>query len=282
MVILGKIEIVSSLARKARTQYGRPSVVNEAKTRHSPSLDEADKARFEALAGEWWTKGGKFSALQAFNPARLDFITSHVKTWRTLDMGPFDALAGLSILDVGCGGGILSEPLARLGGGVTGIDPVAAAIDVAKAHAEKQSLIIDYRAATAEDLAHEKDLANEKAQFDIVIASEVIEHVADVPSFLSTCRLLVRDGGLLFISTLNRNMKSYALAIVAAERILGWIPHGTHEWKKFIKPEELDEFLSAAGFKTVRKSGIVFSPFSGNWQLSPSDMSVNYILVAEA
>ncbi len=248
----------------------------EAETRHSPSLDSAEVRHFEGLAKDWWNERGKFRGLHAFNPARLAFIVAEVHRWRDRQNPSFRPLDGLSVLDIGCGGGILSEPLARLGGTVTGIDPVEELIGVATTHAKKQGLGITYRAATAEDLA------SEGCVFDVVAASEVIEHVADVASFLKTCRALCKPGGLLIVSTLNRTSKSYGLAIVAAEQILGLAPKGTHDWKKFIKPEELEEALQQAGLKPLRRSGIVFKPLMGVWSLAETDLSMNYIMSAEA
>ncbi len=248
----------------------------EAETRHSPSLDTAELRHFEGLAKEWWDERGKFGGLHAFNPARLAFIVAEVQKWREKQTTSFRPLEGLSILDIGCGGGILSEPLARLGGSVTGIDPIEESIGVAMVHAKKQGLNISYRAAPAETLV------SEGCTFDVVVASEVIEHVADVDSFLKTCRALCRSRSLLILSTLNRTSKSYALAIVAAERILGLAPRGTHDWRKFIKPEELDAALKQAGFRPERRCGIVFKPLMGAWSLSDGDVSINYIVSAEA
>ncbi len=248
----------------------------KAETRRSASLDSDEVRHFEMLAKEWWSEGGKFRSLHAFNPARLSFIVEEIRRWRNGSQDRYRPFEGLSILDIGCGGGILSEPLARLGAAVTGIDPVAQSIEVAKAHAQTQGLEISYRAVTAEDLA------SEGATFDVVIASEVVEHVADLSTFLKTCRTLCKDKGLFFVSTLNRTMKSYALAIVAAEHILGLIPRGTHDWRKFIKPEELSGALSDVHFKEMRRSGIILNPIAGAWELSATDVSVNYILSAEA
>jgi 2-polyprenyl-6-hydroxyphenyl methylase/3-demethylubiquinone-9 3-methyltransferase len=247
----------------------------EAETRQSPSLDAEEVRRFEALAREWWDERGKFGALHAFNPARLSFVVEEAQRWRTLQNSAFRPLEGLTILDIGCGGGILSEPLARLGGGVTGIDPVAESIGVAEAHSQSLRLPIDYRCATAEDLVREG------RTFDLVIASEVVEHVADVSSFLGTCRSLCKPGALLILSTLNRTAKSYALAIVAAEQVLGLVPPGTHDWKKFIKPRELENYLEIAGFNVKRQSGIVLNPLKAAWTLSRADLSMNYIVSAE-
>jgi 2-polyprenyl-6-hydroxyphenyl methylase / 3-demethylubiquinone-9 3-methyltransferase len=248
----------------------------EAETRRSPSLDLSEIGRFEALAKEWWDEKGKFRGLHSFNPARIAFIIDEVRRWRSTPDSKFSCLQDLSILDIGCGGGILAEPLARLGANITGIDPVVDSIAIAITHAAKQNLAITYRAATAEDLVREGHI------FDVVVASEVIEHVADAPAFLGTCRALCRAGGRLFVSTLNRTSKSYGLAILAAEYVLGLVPRGTHEWKKFIRPEELETMLLAANFKTVRQCGIVFKPLKGSWILSELDLAINYIVAAEA
>ena len=248
----------------------------EAETRQSPSLDAEELRRFEQLAKEWWDQRGKLRALHAINPARLAFIAEEVRRWRPDHRTAFRPLEGLSAVDIGCGGGILSEPLARLGAHVTGIDPVQESIGVAKAHAQSSGLAIAYRTATAEDLVREGCI------FDAVIASEVVEHVADVDSFLKTCRALSKPGGLLILSTLNRTARSYGLAILAAERVLGLVPPGTHDWNKFIKPAELESALAVAGFKRISLAGIVFSPLSGEWKLSRTDMQVNYLVSAEA
>lgn len=248
----------------------------EAETGQSPSLDFQEMAHFEELAKEWWNEQGKFRALHAFNPARIAFIVDEVARWNRDRGRTGTGVEGLTVLDVGCGGGILSEPLARLGANVTGIDPVAESIRAAAAHANAVGLAIDYRATSAECLVREN------CAFDVLIASEVVEHVADLASFLKTCRTLSKPGALIVISTINRSVKSYGLVILAAEHALRLVPRGTHDWKKFIKPEELDASLNAAGFRRVRRSGIVFKPFAGSWELSAADLSVNYILSAEA
>jgi 2-polyprenyl-6-hydroxyphenyl methylase/3-demethylubiquinone-9 3-methyltransferase len=239
-------------------------------------LDTEEVRHFEGLAKEWWDERGKFRGLHAFNPARLTFIVEEIQRWRGNQGAAFRTLEGLSVLDIGCGGGILSEPLARLGANVTGIDPVEESIGVAATHSKRQGLTVHYRAATAEDLAREG------AIFDVAIASEVVEHVADAASFLNTCHALCKPCGLLILSTLNRTSKSYGLAILAAEHVFGLVPRGTHDWKKFIKPEELDAALSAAKFKTMRRSGLVYRPLTGAWSVSAGDLSVNYIVSAEA
>ncbi len=248
----------------------------EAETRRSPSLDAEELKRFERIATEWWDERGKLRALHAINPARLAFIVEEAKRWRPDQGLAFRPLDGLDVADIGCGGGILSEPLTRLGASVTGIDPIEESVGVAKAHAQGMGLSITYLTATAEDLVREGRV------FNAVVASEVVEHVADVGSFLRTCRSLCKPGGLLILSTLNRTAISYGLAILAAERVLGLVPPGTHDWKKFIKPEELDRVLEEAGFKRISLSGIVFNPLSGAWGLSETGLSVNYMASAEA
>lgn len=248
----------------------------EAEARRSPSLDEEELRRFERLASEWWDERGRLRALHAINPARLAFIVEEVKRWRGGQGTAFRPLDGLNVIDIGCGGGILSEPLTRLGAAVTGIDPVEESAGVARAHAQGAGLSINYRTATAEDIAREG------LTFDVVVASEVIEHVADLGSFLGTCRSLCKPGGLLILSTLNRTAKSYGLAIFAAERVLGLVPPGTHDWKKFIKPEELEAALERAGFQRLSFSGIVFNPLRGTWGLSETDLAMNYMASAEA
>ncbi len=232
--------------------------------------------RFEFLASEWWNERGKLRALHAINPARLAFIIEEVKRWRTGGEGSFRPLDGLNVIDIGCGGGILSEPMTRLGASVTGIDPAGESANSARAHAQAAGLSIVYRTATAEEVAREGH------SYDAVIASEVLEHVADVGSFLRTCRSLCKPGGLIILSTLNRTAKAYGLAILAAERLLGLVPPGTHEWKKFIKTEELEAALRDAGFKRLSFGGIVPNPLKATWELSETDLSVNYMVSAEA
>jgi 2-polyprenyl-6-hydroxyphenyl methylase / 3-demethylubiquinone-9 3-methyltransferase len=248
----------------------------EAGAGQSPSLDEEEVRRFERLASGWWDERGRFRALHAINPARLAFIVEEVNRWRPGQAGAFRPLEGLEVADIGCGGGILSEPMTRLGARVTGIDPVAESIGIARAHARGAGLSIAYLNATAEDLAREG------RTFDAIVASEVVEHVADLDSFLGTCRALVKPGGLLILSTLNRTAKAYGLAILAAERLLGLVPPGTHDWKKFKKPEELEAALGQTGFRRVSFGGIVLNPLMGTWGLSETDLAVNYMASAEA
>ena len=207
------------------------------------TLDAAEVERFERLSKAWWDPTGKFRPLHQIGPARLSFIRDELTRHFRLPAGGAQPFNGLKILDVGCGGGLISEPLTRLGAAVTGIDPGAENIAIARSHAEPQGLAIDYRVATVEDLAAEG------AEFDAVVCLEVVEHVPDVGEFLKACAALVRPGGLLVLSTINRTLKSYALAIVAAEYVLGWLPRGTHQWDRFVTPDELKRHLEAAGLR---------------------------------
>ena len=236
------------------------------------SLDRDEVHRFSERADRWWDPNGDFATLHRINPLRLAFIREHCLRHFGNSQS---ALAGRSALDVGCGGGILSEPLARMGAAVTGIDPSGPSIEAAKAHAQAGGLAIDYQALTAEVLAAEG------RRFDIVLAMEVLEHVADVPAFLGTCARLTKPGGLFFCATLNRTFKSYALAILGAEYVLRWVPIGTHDWHKFITPDELKSGLSRAGLTLAAIEGIVFDPLAGNWRRS-ADTDVNYMALAHA
>ncbi len=235
------------------------------------SVDDAEVGRFAALAERWWDTGGEFRALHKFNPVRLDFIRRHVAARFGRDPRNARCLEGLSLVDVGCGGGILCEPMARLGAAVTGIDPAEETIGTARVHAQGQGLDIDYRATTAEELA----AAGER--FDVVLAMEVIEHVADVPAFLATCAVLARPGGLVFAATINRTLKAYALAIIGAEYVLGWVPRGTHSYDKLVRPEEIEGPLRAAGLEEVERTGVVYSPLLDTWRTS-GDLNVNYMM----
>jgi len=238
------------------------------------TVDQAELDRFARMASDWWNPAGKFRPLHRFNPVRLTYIKEEACRRFGRDRNALDALAGLTLLDIGCGGGLLSEPLARLGAKVTGIDPAEKNIGVARLHAGQSGLSIDYRVATAEDLA----AAGER--FDIVLAMEVIEHVADVDLFLDACAKLVKPGGLLFVATLNRTLRSFALAIVGAEYVLRWLPVGTHQWDRFIKPEELTAGIERTGLRVVAETGVVYDPLADTWRLS-RDMAVNYAIVAE-
>jgi 2-polyprenyl-6-hydroxyphenyl methylase/3-demethylubiquinone-9 3-methyltransferase len=235
------------------------------------SVDPAEVAKFEAMAAEWWNPEGKFKPLHMLNPCRLDYITRQIAAEFGRDLKGTRAFAGLRLLDIGCGGGLLCEPMARLGAEVVGADAAARNIPVARLHAEEMALEIDYRHTTAEALA----AAGE--QFDVVLNMEVVEHVADPAAFVKTCRDLLKPGGLMICSTLNRNAKSFAMAIVGAEWVMRWLPKGTHDWSKFITPDELYGMLRGAGLEPVDRKGMVFSPLGWSWSLSDRDLSCNYV-----
>jgi 2-polyprenyl-6-hydroxyphenyl methylase / 3-demethylubiquinone-9 3-methyltransferase len=243
-----------------------------AKRQHS-SIDEAEVERFSRHAPDWWDARGPMAALHKFNPVRLAYIRDQATEHFDRDPKKLDCLKGLRMLDIGCGGGILSEPLARLGAQMVGADPSEENIAVAREHAEGSGVAIDYRATTAEELAE----AGER--FDVVLAMEVVEHVADVKSFVATCATMVKPGGLMIVATLNRTLKSFALAIVGAEYVLRWLPRGTHQWDKFVTPDELENAFERAGLDVIGERGVIYNLFSDRWQLS-SDMDVNYMLVA--
>jgi 2-polyprenyl-6-hydroxyphenyl methylase/3-demethylubiquinone-9 3-methyltransferase len=214
------------------------------------------------------------AALHKFNPVRLAYIRDRAADHFDRDRTRLDSLAGLRILDIGCGGGILCEPLARLGSTVVGADPSADNIAVARRHAGQSGLAIEYRETSAEALAQAGEI------FDIVLAMEVVEHVTDVGLFLNAAGAMVKPGGLLFVATINRTAKSFAFAIVGAEYVLGWLPRGTHRWDKFVTPKELDLAIEQSGLRLTRQTGVVYNPFAGRWQLS-ADVDVNYMVVAE-
>jgi 2-polyprenyl-6-hydroxyphenyl methylase/3-demethylubiquinone-9 3-methyltransferase len=240
----------------------------------SASVDDTEVERFSRHANDWWDVRGPMAALHKFNPVRLAYIRDKAAQRFARDPKKLDCLAGLRMLDIGCGGGILSEPLARLGAQMVGADPSAENIAAAAAHAEQSGVAVDYRATTAEELA----AANER--FDMVLAMEVVEHVADVKSFVATCASMVKPGGLMIAATLNRTLKSFALAIVGAEYVLRWLPRGTHQWDKFVTPNELELALERAGLDVTGERGVIYNLLADRWQLS-SDMDVNYMLVAE-
>ncbi|MCB1335663.1 MAG: bifunctional 2-polyprenyl-6-hydroxyphenol methylase/3-demethylubiquinol 3-O-methyltransferase UbiG [Roseivivax sp.] len=235
------------------------------------TVDPAEIAKFEAMAAEWWDPEGKFKPLHMLNPCRLDYITQQIAGEYDRNLNDLRPFEGLRILDIGCGGGLLSEPMARLGATVVGVDAAERNIPVAQAHARQSGLDIDYRHTTAEALA----AAGES--FDVVLNMEVVEHVADPLAYLSACRALLKPGGLHLCSTINRNPKSFAMAIVGAEYVMRWLPRGTHEWAKFITPDELFELLRNAGLEPVDRKGFQFNPISWTWRLSDRDLSVNYV-----
>ncbi|CAM8670812.1 UbiG 2-polyprenyl-3-methyl-5-hydroxy-6-metoxy-1,4-benzoquinol methylase [Paracoccaceae bacterium] len=235
------------------------------------TIDPAEVAKFEAMAAEWWDPNGKFKPLHLMNPCRLDYITSQIAAEFDRNLAGPAPFAGLRILDIGCGGGLLSEPMARLGATVVGADAAPRNIPVAQVHAEQSGLSIDYRHTTAEDLA----AAGE--QFDVVLNMEVVEHVADPLAYLTACQQLLKPGGLMICSTLNRNTKSFLMAIIGAEWVMRWLPKGTHDWAKFITPDELYGLIRQAGLDPVDKKGMVFNPVSWRWAVSDRDLSVNYV-----
>jgi 2-polyprenyl-6-hydroxyphenyl methylase/3-demethylubiquinone-9 3-methyltransferase len=239
------------------------------------TVDPAEVAKFEAMALEWWDLEGKFKPLHMLNPCRLDYITQQIATEFNKNLNERLPFKGLRILDIGCGGGLLCEPMARLGADVVGADAAKNNIPVAQIHAQKQSLEIDYRHTTAEDLEKEGEV------FDIILNMEVIEHVPHPLAYLSACHQLLRPGGLHICSTLNRNLKSFAYAIIGAEWIMQWLPKGTHDWKKFITPDELFKLLSHAGFEPLDRKGFVFKKLEWSWSVSVENLDVNYVTTSK-
>ncbi len=237
----------------------------------SSSVDAAEVAKFEAMAAEWWDPYGKFKPLHMLNPCRLDYIVAQIAAEYERDLTRALPFKGLRILDIGCGGGLLAEPMARLGADVLGADAAARNIPVAQIHAEQAGLKIDYRHTTAEALAAAGEV------FDVVLNMEVVEHVADPQAFLTTCQVLLKPGGLMVCSTINRNPKSFIMAIIGAEYVMRWLPKGTHDWNRFITPDELFELIENAGLQAVDRKGFVFNPILWSWSLSDRDLSVNYV-----
>ncbi len=246
-------------------------------TTNSPSastVDPGEVARFSELSEQWWDPKGKMAPLHKINPLRLTYIRD--AACRKFDRNPksLNCLSGLRILDIGCGAGLLCEPLTRLGAQVIGVDPSATNISVAKLHAERGHLSIDYRCTTIEEM-------DPRERFDIVLAMEVVEHVVNVGMFLDRCAALLKPSSMLVASTINRNWKSFALAIVGAEYVLRWLPRGTHQWDKFVTPAELTHHLERNKLAISDQAGVVYNPLADRWIIS-SDMDVNYMLVAEA
>ncbi len=235
------------------------------------TIDPQEVAKFEAMAAEWWDPTGKFKPLHMMNPIRLEYITNQIAAEFGRDLSSERPFEGLRLLDIGCGGGLLSEPMARLGATVIGADAAERNIPVAQVHAEQSGLDIDYRNTTAEALAASGE------QFDVVLNMEVVEHVADPLAYLTACQELLKPGGLMICSTINRNPKSYAMAIFGAEVVMRWLPRGTHEWKKFITPDELVALIANAGLEPVDRKGFVFNPVLWSWSISARDLSVNYV-----
>jgi 2-polyprenyl-6-hydroxyphenyl methylase/3-demethylubiquinone-9 3-methyltransferase len=238
------------------------------------TIDAAEVERFSAMAAEWWDPSGKFRPLHKFNPVRLAYIRDQVAVRFGRDPHAAKPFEGLRILDIGCGGGLLCEPMARLGAEVVGVDPSETNIEVAKLHAAESRVEVDYRATTAEELAD----AGEK--FDVVLNMEVVEHVADVGLFVERCAEMVKPGGIMFVATINRTLKALGLAIVGAEYLLRWLPKGTHQYDKLVRPEELEKALAGAGMTIADRTGVSYNPLADRWQRS-RDMDVNYMLMAE-
>jgi len=238
------------------------------------TINDAEIAKFTAMAEEWWDPRGKFKPLHKFNPVRLGYIREYLLAHFGRDGTAIRPFEGLNILDVGCGGGLLCEPLARLGASVTGIDAAERNIAIARIHAEQSGLAVDYRATTSEALAAEGKT------FDMVLNMEVVEHVDNVPLYMKSCADLVKPGGLLLTATLNRTLRARALAVFAAERVLRWLPVGTHDWNKFLTPDEIKALLTRNGLDVVGETGVVFNPLADEWRRSP-DMAVNYMVMAQ-
>ncbi len=238
------------------------------------TIDPSQVEWFSKMAAEWWNPNGKFKPLHKFNPVRLAYIRDRICENFGRDPRGHQPLSGLRVLDIGCGGGLLSEPLARMGATVVGADPSDKNIGIATTHAADSGVSVDYRAVTAEELA----AAGET--FDIVLNMEVVEHVADVPLFMSTCAGMVRPGGLMFVATINRTLKARALAIFAAENVLGWLPRGTHQYEKLVRPQEAEQPLHTAGMEIIHRTGVFYNLLQDRWNLSP-DMDVNYMLLAK-
>jgi len=253
-------------------------MASQEKLRRDSTVDPEDVARFDRLAAEWWSPDGPMRALHKLDPVRVAYIRDEICRRFEQDGKPRDRraeapLRGLAILDIGCGGGILAESLARFGADVTAIDPAKQNIEVARAHAARSHLAIDYRCLSVEALAEAA------TRFDVVLAMEVIEHVRDLRGFLRHAAALVRPGGMLVAATLNRTLKSYAFAIVGAEYVLGWVPRGTHDWNRFVTPDELAAALRAGQLEPTGETGVVYDPIGGHWHLS-HDMAINYMMAA--
>ena len=238
------------------------------------TIDEADVARFSAMAAEWWDPTGKFKPLHKFNPVRLEYIKEKVCENFDRDVKDPKAFKGLRILDIGCGGGLLSEPMARLGAEVVGADASEVNIEIAKIHAEQSGLDIDYRATTSEAL----EASGEK--FDVILNMEVVEHVSDVNLFMTSCAKMVKPEGLMFVATINRTLKAKALAIFMAENVLRWLPKGTHEYEKLVRPEEIEAPISQEGMEIIDQTGVFYNVLQDRWNKS-RDMDVNYMVLAK-
>lgn len=248
-------------------------MIKEILSQFDRTIDAGEINKFAAMAEEWWDEDGKFKPLHRLNPVRITFLKDHIATHFSRDPSDFSPLSGLNILDIGCGGGLIAEPLTRLGANVTGLDASERNIEVARLHANKMGLEIEYKAAAA------SDLVKCGYQFDAVVNMEVIEHVADVDEFMKDCTSLIKPNGLMILATLNRTAQSYALAIVGAEYLLRWLPRGTHDWRKFIRPSELAGLCRKNALDLAKLCGLRYNPFSSSWSLAERDLAVNYIAV---
>ncbi len=235
------------------------------------TVDADEIAKFEAMATEWWDPHGKFRPLHMLNPCRLDYITAQMAAEFGRDLTQARPFDGVRVLDIGCGGGLLSEPMARLGANVVGADASERNVRVAQAHAERMKLKVDYRHTTAEGLCAEGET------FDVVLNMEVVEHVSNPHAYLAACAALLGPGGLMVCSTINRNIKSFMLAIIGAEYVMRWLPIGTHDWSRFLTPDQLADLLGQAGLDVVDSKGFVFNPVSWSWSVSDRDLTVNYV-----
>ena len=249
------------------------TTANKATQGVTSTIDPSELAKFTAMAADWWNPNGQFKPLHKFNPTRLAYIRDKLCAQFDRDPQAPQPLAGLRLLDIGCGGGLLSEPMARLGAEVVGADAAEANIKTAALHAEQQGLTIDYRAITAEELVTQGET------FDTILNMEVIEHVADPQAFMTACSQLMKPEAIMFLATLNRTLKAFALAIVGAEYVLRWLPRGTHDWDKFITPKELEDMADTAGLELFSSTGVSFNPLTDKWRQT-GDLSVNYMGVA--
>ena len=263
-----------SSTAKSRSTTSRKPTSPHARSRRDPTVDESEVARFSAMAAQWWDPNGRMRVLHKFNPVRLAFIKQAACRHFARDDRHLEALLGLRILDVGCGAGILSEPLTRMGAAVVGIDPSSANIAAAKHHAAQAALSIDYRVGTVNSIAEEGE------RFEVVLAMEVVEHVTDLSLFVRRCAEMLKPGGMIVVATINRTLKSFAFAIVGAEYVLGWLPRGTHRWDRFVTPDELSTALELHGLTVIDETGVTYEILGDCWQVS-SDMDVNYMMTAQ-
>ena len=249
--------------------------MSHASANNSRTANAEEIARFSAMAEKWWDPNGAMKPLHKFNPIRLQLLRDNIAAHLGRDANQLDVLKDIEIIDIGCGAGLLSEPLARMGAKMTSIDAAENNIEVAKVHAAQSGPDIDYRNGTPEMLV------DEGKQFDIVLNMEVIEHVDDPQFFMQACAALLKPGGLMFVATLNRTIKSLALAKFGAEYVLRWLPAGTHDWRKFVKPSEMSGFLRGAGLDLVDITGVAYNPINDKWSVAPRDLDINYMVIAQ-